>query len=113
MTPTYVIIIGAGCTVSDSQEKNKLNKPPLDNGFFQTINKKYNDEIQPIYNFFHEHYDIDESDDIFNSLENLMATLFTDISSPTIGDHALTTFKRLVRLYNRLLAKTTNNLVVS
>ena len=52
--------------------------------------------------------------DIFDSnhdrLEEVMAMLYSDIYHPQLGDESFNIFRRLVKLYNKRIAETTNTI---
>ena len=55
-------------------------------------------------------YDINIYSEPSDSLERVMAQIYTDLLNPILEDEARTAFQRLIHLFNDRLASTTNNI---
>lgn len=110
MTRKVVFIIGAGSTVADVTTRSRKWLPPLDKGFFSIANSTNHKEVNAIVSYTKEVYDMDIVNPESDSLEKIMAMLYTDIFDPGLGDKASEIFRKLIGLFNRRLADTTNNL---
>lgn len=105
-----VLILGAGATYSDSVNKLEDKRAPLDKEFFKNANISHSEEVNKINAYMREIYDINILDSVQDSLETVMARIYTDISNPKLGYKAFKIFKILISLFNKRLAKTTNDL---
>lgn len=113
-TKQLVVVVGAGATLCDAQSKSLKEKPPLDRGFFSVCEKIGKQEHYPtIKKYLSDFYSIDPSDQIYDSLERVMAVIYADIHSPVLGDRALEAFRSIIRLFNRRIAETTNLMAVT
>lgn len=109
MNTKFLLIIGAGCTLSEALNRAKSKYPPLDKGFFKDVSS-YN-EFESVDKYLRNSYDIDlKKEPDKDSLEAVMAILYTDIHNPAFTKDAITAFRSLIRLFNRRIADTTNNL---
>lgn len=105
---TVVLILGAGSTVADVATRSAKKRPPLDKGFF-SIARSYA-EVGRIAAYFRDIYKEDIRTPANDSLEGIMARLYTDIYDPGIGTKAAAAFRDLIRLFNKRLAVTTNSI---
>lgn len=105
-----VVVVGAGATFSDGSNKPKKYRPPLDSGFFKICRDLRYSELRPITAYLENHYSIDPTDPIFDSLERIMAIIYADITNPTLSTGSLKAFRSLIQLFNRRIAETTNEL---
>jgi len=110
MAQKICLIIGAGCTVSDTSERNQKQRPPLDKGFFSMANKTNAAMVSKIKSYLEKMYGIDILKPGNDSLEGAMAKIYTDIFDPNLKDSAIVVFRTLISLFNRRLGDTTNNL---
>lgn len=104
------IIIGAGCTVADAVSLPKKDQPPLDKGFFLLSNKTNPVSVSKIKSYIEENYGLDILYVENDSLESVMAKIYTDIFNPDLKGEATDVFRTLISLFNRRLADTTNRL---
>lgn len=105
-----IIIVGAGSTLSDAANKPLKKRPPLDHGFFSQCKKLRHRELIIIRKYLLDNYDIDPSNSDFDSLEKIMAIIYADINNPTLQDEAVRSFRNLIRLFNRRISESTNEL---
>lgn len=108
-----IIVAGAGSTLSDGFSKPLREKPPLDAGFFNACHKLGYSEMKPIIQYLDRNYDIDPCEIIHDSLERVMAIIYADIDNPYLDSSAIHTFRTLIKLFNRRIAETTNDLLVT
>ncbi len=107
-----VLILGAGCTRS---QKTGGNKPPLDGNFFREsrrTNRRNRRDIEMIQKYFNLHYKLDICDrnQGYDSLEYVMVKLFADSNDLSMREAAYKNFRSLIKLFNRRLANTTNEI---
>jgi len=105
-----VLIVGAGSTFADSTSGSKFRKPPLDRNFFRLAKKQHPHETSRIVSFLQKTFNIDILKDPHDSVEQIMVMLYSDTYHPTLGSDSFKTFRRLVQLYNKRIAETTNDL---
>jgi hypothetical protein len=110
MKTKFLIIVGAGATLSDASRSPMKKKPPLDKGFFKGASGSKHSEISTVRQYLSNTYDFDALTPNHDSLENVMAIIYTDIHNPQLEDKAVPAFRSLIRLFNRRIADTTNNL---
>jgi hypothetical protein len=110
MNKNLVLIVGAGATVSDVVSRSKWKKPPLDKGFFFTSNQVNKKRSSPIINYFKNIYQRNITKTEFDSLEAVMAVIYSDLYEPNLESNAAKVFRDLIYLFNKRLAETTNNL---
>lgn len=110
MNPRYVIIVGAGSTLSDAANKPIKNRPPLDSGFFKDASRVGYNELKSVEDYLEDIYDFDPKSYPRDSLEAVMAIIYADIYNPKLADRALKTFLKLITLFNKRIADTTNSL---
>jgi len=108
-TRKVVLLIGAGATVADVVTRSIKRRPPLDKKFFSAA-RNYR-ETSRINSYMKESYDIDILAPTHDSLELIMARLYTDVFDPNLGTKAADIFRDLVYLFNRRLSDTTNDIV--
>jgi hypothetical protein len=105
-----VIIVGVGSTLSDGARKPLKQRPPLDHGFFSQCEKLDCREFRIIKKYLTENYDINPSATDFDSLERIMAVVYADINNPLLSEEAVRSFRNLIRLFNRRISESTNQL---
>lgn len=110
MAQKICLVIGAGCTVSDTSALSQKRRPPLDKGFFSIANKTNSVMTNKIKSYIIENYGLDILLPENDSLESVMAKVYTDIFNPKLKGEAIGVFRALIGLFNRRLADTTNNL---
>lgn len=113
MDEKITIVAGAGCTLSDATTKPKKSQPPLDNGFFRSLQLSgltSTSDYRTVQEYLREHYSIDPLTVEDDSLEQIMAILYSDIHVRTDKGKAAAAFRGLVRLLNKKIAETTNYL---
>lgn len=110
MKQKVCFIIGAGCTVADALSLPKKERPPLDKGFFLLSNKTNPVSVSKIKSYIEENYGLDILYVENDSLESVMAKIYTDIFNPDLKGKATDVFRTLISLFNRRLADTTNRL---
>lgn len=110
---SVVIIVGAGSSLSDAMGKPLKRRPPLDHGFFSECEKLGYSEFNRIKRYLINNYDIDPSLREFDSLERIMAIIYTDINNPQLEQDAVNNFRELIKLFNRRIAESTNELNVT
>lgn len=113
MDKKVTVLVGAGCTLSDGSRKPLKSQPPLDSGFFKSLSlsglTKGND-YKVVSEYLDEHYSIDPQNSDDDSLEQIMAILYSDIHVRTEKSKAAAAFRGLIRLLNNRIADTTNSL---
>ncbi len=104
-----VLILGAGCTRS---EGTREKKPPLDKNFFTESRRTNKEEVEPIREYFLDNYNFDICDNErgYDSLEDVMVRLFADSNDTSMKQIAYKNFLNLIKLFNRRLAHTTNEI---
>jgi hypothetical protein len=107
-----VLIIGAGATVSDAEDRPIFKRPPLDKGFFNASKKDRGLGFTSVANYMKQVYDKDILDPLNDSLEQVMVQIFADIYNPSSEKKAYDTFRTLVKLFNHKLATTTNDISI-
>ena len=110
MAQKICLVVGAGCTVADALSLPKKERPPLDKGFFSIANKTNSGLTNKIKLYITENYGLDILLPENDSLETVMAKVYTDIFDPKLKGEATTVFRVLISLFNRRLADTTNSL---
>ena len=110
MRTKSIIIAGAGCTLSDANNKPLRSRPPLDKGFFQDCNRAGHGELRIVKDYLRRTYDFDPTNSNQDRLESVMAIIYADIHNPQLVGDAGEAFRALIRLFNRRIAVTTNDL---
>ena len=106
-----VIICGAGATLNESTAIKPIDRPPLDRGFFAQASKKYPSEYQLVHDYLTDNYATDPSSTEFDSLEQMMSILYSDLYNPaTSGSEVAKAFRSLLTLINSRIAETTNTI---
>lgn len=105
-----VLLLGAGATVADVSNRFQKNRPPVDKGFFRIARSVETGMVFPIAGYLKKVYGIDIYDIEHDSLEKIMAMLFTDLFNPILSYEATQAFRALIYLFNKRLAVTTNNI---
>lgn len=109
-TARIVLLIGAGCTISDVTKRPLRRRPPLDKYFFSIANKTNPSAVEKIANYVCSNYGIRICEETNDSVEKVMTMLYTDIFDPHLQETAVPVFQELIKLYNKRLADTTNDL---
>ena len=105
------LIVGAGSTFSDALGKPIKARPPLDQGFFAAAKTAKATEFKRIAAYMEHNYSIDPANPGDDSLEGILAVIYSDIYNPSAGRaSAVQAFRDLLRLINRRMAETTNPL---
>lgn len=110
MRTKFLIIAGAGCTLSDAKNVSVKKKPPLDKGFFKDAARFNRAEFSGVRKYLLNTYDLDPTVPEKDSLEAVMAMLYTDIHNPQLEGKAIPAFRQIIKLFNRRIAETTNTL---
>lgn len=110
MNTKFLILVGAGSTLSDAKNFPLLKRPPLDKGFFDVAYRTQTEGFTTIHRYLKNVYDFDPTESHQDSLEKVMAILYADIHNPQLETEAVTAFRALIRLLNRRIAETTNEL---
>ena len=105
-----VLIIGAGATVAEVSSRAQKNLPPLDKGFFSQSLKLGFTEINKIVSYFDNVYHLNILDFDNDSLEKIMTIIYTDIWNPSKKDQSEELLLILIKIFNKILAKTTNDI---
>ncbi len=113
MNTRYLLILGAGATLSDAAKATLKKRPPLDRGFFSSAAKFGYNEFNTVQRYLRDTYDYSATDDRSDSLEAVMATVYADINNPELEKDAVAAFRALIRLFCRRLADSTNSLRVT
>lgn len=110
MRTKYLIILGAGATLSDAPKTPLKKRPPLDRGFFSPMEKFGYSEFDTIKRYLKDTYDYSATDEGRDSLEGVMATVYADIYNPELEKNAVAAFRALIRLFCKRIAYSTNSL---
>jgi len=110
MRKKVVLVVGAGATVADVASRSKRSRPPLDKGFFSIARSTDKTITGRIASYIKGIYGMDIYDAGNDSLEKIMAIIYTDIFDPNLKEGALSIFRALIRLFNLRLAATTNDI---
>jgi hypothetical protein len=105
-----VFILGAGATLSDVATRPLKERPPLDRGFFKIAKAAHPTLAGTVASYMNDvyEYDIYATDD--DSLERVMGQIYTDTFNPGLKRSATRAFRALLRLFNRRVADTTNDI---
>ena len=105
-----VFLLGAGATVSDVATKPRKDRPPLDRRFFAEATLTHSTMVGQVRRYITNTYDRDILREENDRLETVMGQIYTDVFNPLLEPTALEAFRQLLRLFNRRLALTTNNI---
>ena len=108
-----VLIIGAGATVAEVSSRTLKNRPPLDKGFFSQCNKLGFSEVNQIVSYFDDVYHLNILKDENDSLEKVMTMIYTDIWNPSKKVESEQLLLVIIRIFNKVLAKTTNDIIIT
>jgi len=108
-----VIVLGAGATLADGLRRPASKRPPLDRGFFANCAKSSPADLRPIERYMTRHYGADVTTDSRDSLEAVMAVLYTDSFGGDTEDEAFKTLRALINLFVKRLANTTNDIGIT
>ena len=106
--PQVAIVLGAGATLSDVSTASVKKKPPLDRGFFRDAGKVEPALTKLVSNYMRQTYKLDIMSGDEDSLERVMATVYTDLFNPAQEKEALVIFRAILSLFTKRLAETTN-----
>ena len=107
-----VIVVGAGGTLADASTKRERDRPPLDRGFFAACEKHApGARLEAIRAYLNSTYHLEPTLADFDSLEQVMCTIFADLHTNELSARSLAAFRDLIRLFNERIASTTNGLV--
>lgn len=110
MSQKTVFIFGAGSTYAES-----FGDAPMDRGFFklsEKLNGNDKDFIK-VQDYMQDKYNIDITAVQDDSIERILGILYSDAYHVNVKDDALEAFRSLVKLFNRVLAKATNEITPS
>lgn len=110
MKTKFLIIVGAGATLSDALQRSEKKRPPLDKGFFRNVSKTNYSELATVSNYLIKTYDFDPLTPERDSLEKVMAIIYADIYNTQLEPLAIGAFRALIKLFNRRIADTTNSM---
>lgn len=104
------MLLGAGSTLSDVATSPRKDRPPLDRRFFFEARLTHAADVDPIGRYMRRIYDWDILDPANDRLEAVMGQIYTDLFNPLLAADALRAFRRLLSLFTRRLAATTNGI---
>ena len=105
------IICGAGSTLCDAVGGKKSEKPPLDSGFFKICKGLKIGEFKEVSDYIQDVYGIDVCANSEDSLERVMAILYSDLLNPAVATpEAATAFRAYLKLINRRITETTSRI---
>ncbi len=113
MENKITIIVGAGGTLSDAIRKSANKRPPLDGGFFLSLKKsgyETNQDYKNVIAYLGDIYSIDPLEDMDDSLERMMAILYSDMQNSPNKSEAADAFRSFIRIINKRISETTNDL---
>lgn len=113
MDEKVTIIIGAGGSLSDAAKKPISQRPPLDHGFFACLKKsgyEKNLDYTEVVSYLERIYSISPLDETDDSLERMMAILYSDMQNSPHKSQAAKAFRSFVRIINKRIAETTNQI---
>lgn len=105
-----VFILGAGATLSDVATRPLKERPPLDRGFFKIAKIAHPTLAGTVASYMKSVYGYDIYATDADSLERVMGQIYTDTFNPGLKRQALRAFRSLLRLFNRRVADTTNDI---
>jgi len=105
-----VILLGAGATVADVATRPRKDRPPLDRRFFAEALLSRPADVAAVARYVRNTYEIDILSEEYDRLEGVMGLIYTDLFNPTLESDALSAFRRLLQLFTRRLASTTNSI---
>ncbi len=102
------LVLGAGSTVADCMSKSMRRRPPLDRGFFKSASQTHSAALRPVIDYMRWNYRQDIEEDAYDSLERVMAAIYTDVYGGNLEAPAFDAFLALVKAFVGRLADTTN-----
>jgi hypothetical protein len=105
-----VLLLGAGATVSDVATRPFKERPPLDRGFFSIARSAHSSLTSDVSGYMSQVYECDIFSVDEDSLERVMGQIYTDTFNRALKTEASKAFRALLRLFNRRLADTTNDI---
>ncbi|MBI3124472.1 MAG: hypothetical protein HYZ10_08705 [Ignavibacteriales bacterium] len=110
MDNKVVIVLGAGATFAEAPQNSVINSPPLDKHFFSICKNKYPKDTNSIQDYFLKNYHRNIYNPQYDSLESVMATIYTDVFDPRLKVEASKIFIDLINLFNKRLSISTNRI---
>ena len=108
-----VLILGAGATLADGSRKPVKSQPPLDRGFFSGALRSHSRGLRDITRYMQEHYRMDLRRPANDSLERVMAALYTDAFGGDLERQAFAALRTLIGVFLKRLADTTNDIAMT
>jgi hypothetical protein len=108
-----VIILGAGATLADGERKPVSRRPPLDRGFFSSVLRAHGPELRTVSKYMQQHYGESLRDPATDSLERVVAILYTDVFGGELEEEAFKALRTLIAVFIKRLALTTNDIAMS
>lgn len=105
-----VLLLGAGSTVAEVAGRSPKKRPPLDKGFFQIASATHRALVDSLSDYINENYGFDITKAPNDSLEAVMAHIYTDLFDPQQSAAVSDAFIDLLLLFNARLAYTTNDI---
>lgn len=106
------IILGAGATRAEAMRKPDARRPPLDRGFFSQAIRARVIGLGPVSKYMRDHYNESLDDPARDSLERVMAILYTDLFGGDLEHEAYSALRTLTQIFVRRLAETTNDIPI-
>lgn len=103
-----VMILGAGATIADCMGRTPAKRPPLDRGFFSDALKTHGPQLYHVREYMKNNYGVDINSPREDSLERIMAAIYTDSIGGPLEREAFDAFRTLVKAFLSRLASTTN-----
>ncbi len=113
MKKKLVLILGAGATYSDVANKSKYIAPPLDKHFFSICKIHYSRYTDQIQQYMQKYYHRNIYDQKYDSLEGVMATIYTDLFDIRLKNYSSDIFVELIKLFNKRLSSSTNSIKIN
>ena len=104
------LILGAGATLADGLSKPLRKQPPLDQGFFANSLRSHASELKEVLDYMQQHYGTNVRESGSDSLERVMAVLYTDVFGGDLEEEAFSALRTLMSVFLRRLATTTGDI---
>jgi hypothetical protein len=88
-------------------------RPPLDQGFFRNTIGDYQNDLEPVTDYMSSHYGMDLLTPRSDSLERVMAAVYTDVFGGGLEREAFRAFMTLIKVFLLRLADTTNTVAMN
>src|SRR4029453_18489692 len=85
-------------------------RPPLDQGFFRNTIGDYQNDLEPVTDYMSSHYGMDLLTPRSDSLERVMAAVYTDVFGGGLEREAFRAFMTLIKVFLLRLFFTTKTL---